>query len=101
MVEINKKLARCKRHRRVRAKVKGTPSRQRLCVYRSLNHIYAQIIDDSQGHTLVSSSTLDPEIKADLNGKSKSEKAELVGSLLAKRAISKKIEQVVFDRGGY
>lgn len=101
MTQINLKSARYRRHRRVRAKVKGTASRQRLCVYRSLNHIYAQVIDDAKGHTLVSASTLDPEIKPDLAGKSKSAEAEIVGALLAKRALGKKIKQVAFDRGGY
>ena len=93
--------ARIKRHHRVRAKVEGTISRPRLCVFRSLNHIYAQVIDDSQGHTLISASTLDPEMKDEVTGKARSAKAELVGSLVAKRALSKGIDQVVFDRGGY
>jgi large subunit ribosomal protein L18 len=66
-----------------------------------LNHVYAQIIDDSQGHTLVSTSTLDPEIKGEADGKVKSDKAKLVGSLVAKQALSKGISQIVFDRGGY
>ena len=95
------RLARYKRHARVRLKVKGTPSKPRLCVFRSLNHIYAQVIDDSQGHTLTSASTLDPEMKDGAVGKVKAAKAELVGSLVAKRALSKGINQVVFDRGGY
>ena len=81
--------------------MEGTNSRPRLCVFRSLNHIYAQIIDDSQGHTLTSASTLDPEIKAEVNGKAKTNQAELVGSLIAKRALSQGIKQVIFDRGGY
>jgi large subunit ribosomal protein L18 len=72
-----------------------------LCVFRSLNHIYAQVIDDSQGHTLVAASTLDAEIKKDLKGKSKTSRAELVGLLLAKRAADKGISQVAFDRGGF
>jgi len=72
-----------------------------LCVFRSPNHIYGQVIDDSKGHTLVSASTLDPEIKSEAAGKVKTGKAELVGSLIAKRALSKGITQVVFDRGGY
>ena len=93
--------ARQRRHARVRAKVKGTTSRPRLCVFRSLNHIYAQVIDDLQGHTLVSASTLDPEIKGEVDGKAKSARSELVGSLIAKRATDKGISQVVFDRGGY
>jgi large subunit ribosomal protein L18 len=93
--------ARYRRHRRVRLKVSGTNSRPRLCVFRSLNHIYAQVIDDSKGHTLVSASTLDPEIKGDTAGKSKTGRAEMAGSLLAQRAASKGISQVAFDRGGY
>ena len=95
------RLARNRRHRRVRAKVKGTTSRPRLCVFRSPNHIYAQVIDDSQGHTLASASTLDPEIRDEVTGKAKTGKAEIVGSLVAKQALSKGINQVVFDRGGY
>ena len=93
--------ARIRRHRRVRGKVEGTTSRPRLCVFRSLNHIYAQIIDDSRGHTLISASTLDSEIKSEAVGKVKASKAELVGSLVAKRALNEGIGQVVFDRGGY
>jgi len=93
--------ARIRRHRRVRGKVEGTTSRPRLCVFRSLNHIYAQVIDDSQGHTLTSASTLEPEIMAEVVGKAKAGKAELVGSLVARRVLSKGINQVVFDRGGY
>ena len=93
--------ARYRRHARVRAKVKGTTSRPRLCVYRSLNHIYAQVIDDSRGHTLTSASTIDPEIKGEADGKVMVGKAELVGLLVAKRALTKGINQVVFDRGGY
>jgi len=93
--------ARRNRHVRVRAKVRGRESRPRLSVFRSLNHIYAQIIDDDKGHTLVSASTVSPEIKAEMNGKSKSAHAGLVGSLVAKRALEVGITQVVFDRGGY
>jgi len=93
--------ARYRRHARVRAKVKGTTSRPRLCVYRSLSHIYAQVIDDSRGNTLVSTSTLDPAIKGEAVGKVKRDKAKLVGSLVAKQALSKGISQIVFDRGGY
>jgi large subunit ribosomal protein L18 len=101
-VDKNKKrIARYARHARVREKVKGTDKRPRLCVFRSLQHIYAQVIDDSQGNTLVSASTIDPEIKGDINGKKKMAQAELVGILLAKRAMGAGIKQVVFDRGGY
>ena len=95
------RLARQRRHIRVRAKVKGVTPRPRLCVFRSLNHIYAQVIDDSRGHTLTSASTIDSEIKSEVAGKVKAGKAELVGFLVAKRALSKGISQVVFDRGGY
>jgi len=95
------RVARVRRHRRVRAKVEGISSRPRLCVFRSLNHIYAQVIDDSQGHTLTSASTLDAEIKNAGVGTAKAARAELVGSLVAKRALSKGVNQVVFDRGGY
>ncbi len=93
--------ARQRRHARVRARVEGRPSRPRLCVFRSLNHIYAQIIDDSAGNTLISASTLDPEIKGGTAGKDKKGEAELVGSQVAKRALAQGINEVVFDRGGY
>ncbi|HEX78779.1 MAG TPA: 50S ribosomal protein L18 [Dehalococcoidia bacterium] len=93
--------ARHNRHARVRAKVRGIESRPRLSVFRSLNHIYAQIIDDDRGHTLVSASTVLSEIKSEANGKNKSTHSGLVGSLVAKRALEKGIKQVVFDRGGY
>jgi len=100
MSKASTREARYKRHRRVRLKVSGTDSRPRLCVFRSLNHIYAQVIDDSRGHTLVSASTLDAEIKNDAAGKSKTGRAEMVGVLLARRAKDKGISQVAFDRGG-
>ena len=95
------RVARYRRHARVRAKVEGTTSRPRLCVFRSLNHIYAQVVDDARRHTLTSASTLDPEIRNAADGKAKTGKSELVGSLIAKLALSKGIKQVVFDRGGY
>ena len=95
------RIARQRRHRRVRAKVEGTASRPRLCVFRSLNHIYAQVINDEQGHTLVTASTLDPETKSGANSQAKLPQAQLVGSLLAKRALDNGIKEVVFDRGGY
>ena len=101
MVKVEPRLARRKRHTRVRAKVEGTSSRPRLCVFRSLSHIYAQVIDDSLGCTLTSASTLDSEIKSEADGKKKTSKSALVGSLVAKRALSKGITQVAFDRGGY
>ena len=89
------------RHRRVRRTVKSTLSRPRLCVFRSLNHIYAQLIDDSAAHTLVSVSTLDPRLRGKTDGVGKSKKAEAVGTLLAEQALNKGIKEAVFDRGGY
>ncbi|MFC2020514.1 50S ribosomal protein L18 [Chloroflexota bacterium] len=100
MAKDSPRLARKKRHLRVRAKVKGTTSAPRLCVFRSLNHIYAQVIDDSRGHTLASASTLDEEIRGAVAGKRKVDRSELVGSLVAKRALSQGIKQIAFDRGG-
>ena len=93
--------ARIRRHRRVRAKIFGTPERPRLNVFRSLGHIYAQIIDDTVGHTLVAASTIDRELRDQVAGKSKTEAARMVGELVAKRAQALGIEKVVFDRGGY
>ena len=89
------------RHRRVRQKITGTISRPRLCVFRSLNHVYAQLIDDSRGQTLVSMGTLDSQVRSKINGMGKSKKAGIVGTLLAEKALNKGIKQVVFDRGGY
>jgi large subunit ribosomal protein L18 len=90
-----------RRHARVRASVKGTATRPRLCVFRSLNHIYAQVIDDTAGNTLVAASTLDEEVKSELDGKNKTGRSGLVGMVLAKRALAKGITQVAFDRGGF
>jgi large subunit ribosomal protein L18 len=101
MKENKSRIARQRRHERVRVKIVGTPTRPRLCVFRSLTHIYAQVIDDLKGHTLASASTLDPEIMVETDGKVKTARAELVGSLVAKRALDKGINQVAFDRGGY
>lgn len=100
MGKLNTREARYRRHHRVRQKVSGTDSRPRLCVFRSLNHIYAQVINDIQGHTLVTASTIDAEIAGSSTGKTKTGKAEMVGSLLAKRAKEKGIKQVAFDRNG-
>jgi len=93
--------ARKVRHSRVRTKLEGTASRPRLCVFRSLNHIYAQMIDDDLGNTLVSASTLDQEIKSAAKEKTKTEVAQLVGQVVAERAMERGITRVVFDRGGY
>ena len=92
MGKVDTREARYRRHNRVRQKVSGTEARPRLCVFRSLNHIYAQVIDDSRDHTLVAASSLDAEIAGNTAGKSKTGKAELVGSLLAKRAVDKMLE---------
>ena len=101
MTKSNTREARIRRHKRVRQKVDGIDSRPRLCVFRSLNHIYAQVIDDLQGQTLAAASTLDADIKKGSKGKKKTDRAELVGTLLAKRAVAKGISQVAFDRGGF
>lgn len=95
------RLARERRHLRVRKKVSGTSERPRLNVYRSLNHIYAQVIDDTIGHTIVSASTLDSEVRSKLEGLSKQAQARVVGQVLGKRALEHGIQQVIFDRGGY
>lgn len=97
----NRRVARYRRHARVRSKVQGTSSKPRLCVFRSLNHIYVQVVDDSLGNTLASASTLEPEIRNQVNSKTKTGKSGLVGELVAKRATSKGINEVCFDRGGY
>ena len=93
--------ARVRRHSRVRRRISGTAERPRLAVFRSLNHIYAQIIDDSAGHTLASATDLEAGVRARRNGKKKSEIAALVGEALAEKARGKGIASVVFDRGGF
>lgn len=98
---IDKNAVRQGRHLRTRKYIKGTAERPRLNVYRSLNHIYAQVIDDDAMHTLAAASTLDAELRASLEEKTKSEAAALVGELIARRALEKGVKQVVFDRGGY
>lgn len=97
----SKKEGRERRHKRIRKKVFGTPKRLRLSVYRSLNHIYAQIIDDLKGHTLVSASSLDKKFKDKESHKGNIETAKQVGEIMAKRAVEKGIKKVVFDRSGY
>ncbi len=99
--KIDKNQERQVRHKRVRRKISGTTERPRLCVYRSLSQIYAQIIDDTKGTTIVSASTIESDIQKLCKGKSKSEQAKIVGQEIAKRALKKKISEVVFDRGGY
>ena len=101
MAKDTRRIGRHRRHARVRTRLQGTTSRPRLCVFRSLNHIYAQVIDDSHGHTLAAASTLDPEIRSQVDGKAKMGRSELVGSLIAKRALDKGIKKIAFDRGGH
>lgn len=100
MGTVSRNHARKKRHKRVRKKVFGTAEKPRLNVFRSLNNIYAQIIDDNEGHTLVSASTIEPDLK-EYQGKLDIEASKKVGEKLAKKAQEKGIEEVVFDRGGY
>lgn len=97
--KADKNEARRKRHQRIRARLTGTEERPRLCVYRSNKHIYAQIIDDVSGNTLVAASTLEDDAKADKTWNK--DAAKVVGELIANRAKKKGIESVVFDRGGY
>jgi len=99
--KVNKNAVRLRKHVRVRKKIKGTPERPRLNVFRSLKHIYAQVIDDSTGTTLVSASTLDGALKGTLKSGGNKEAAKAVGKLVAERALEKGIKKVVFDRGGY
>jgi len=95
------RISRDRRRRRIRMKISGTPERPRLSVFRSTEQIYAQVIDDVSGNTLVSASSIDAGLKAEMDGKNKTEQATLVGKTVAERALAKGIEQVVFDRGGF
>ena len=99
--KIDKNAVRQKRHQRIRNKISGTASRPRMAVYRSLSNIYVQIIDDSIGHTLAAASTMDKDLAASLEGKTKTEAAKIVGEKAAKLALAKGIQEAVFDRGGY
>ena len=101
MAKETRAQARQRRHRRVRRNLEGTSVRPRLNVFRSLQHIYAQVINDEDGNTLVSASSLDPELREQMEGKNKTDQAKVVGKVLAERAKDQGIEQVVFDRGGY
>lgn len=94
-------LARKRRHGRVRRKVRGTSSRLRLNVYRSANHIYAQVIDDEQGRTVAAASDLEAGLVEEIKGKPKTERAAIVGKAVAERARAQGVESVVFDRGGF
>lgn len=93
--------ARKRRHERIRRHLHGTAERPRLNVFRSLEHIYVQVIDDDLGNTLVAASTQDPELREQLDGLNKSQQATRVGQLVARRALDKGLKKVVFDRGGY
>jgi large subunit ribosomal protein L18 len=101
MSKNHKELRRAKIRRRVRSKISGTAERPRLSVYRSLKHIYLQVIDDQAGETLVAASTKTAELQEHLKGKSYSERAAVVGKFIAEKAIEKGVTTVVFDRGGY
>ena len=92
---------RVKKHKRIRNRLSGTPERPRLAVFRSNNHMYAQIIDDTVGNTLVAASTLEKEVKAELEKTNNVDAAAYVGTVIAKRALEKGITTVVYDRGGY
>ncbi len=98
---IKSYIARKRRHRRIRTKISGTADRPRLNVFRSLDHIYAQVIDDVAGQTIVSASTVDKALRADVTGKTKKEQATLVGKAVAERAKAAGVSTVLFDRGGY
>lgn len=99
--KIDKNEERLRRHTRVRKKISGTAETPRLSVYRSLNHIYVQVIDDVKGVTLCSASTMEKEVKGAVKDMTKTDAAKLVGKKVAERALKKGIKAVVFDRGGY
>ena len=102
MAETNKRLSsRLKRKERVRKKVAGTSERPRLCVFRSASHIYAQVVNDQEGKTLVEASTVSPDLKGEIKHGGNVASAQKVGELVAKKALAKDIKKVVFDRGGY
>ena len=97
----SRQVVRENKHRRMRNRFSGTPERPRLAVFRSNNHMYAQIIDDTVGNTLVSASTLQKDVKAELEKTNNVDAAAYLGTVIAKRALEKGITEVVFDRGGY
>lgn len=97
----SRQLVRAKKHMKIRNRFSGTAERPRLAVFRSNNHMYAQIIDDTVGNTLVSASTLEKEIKAELEKTNNVDAAAYLGTVIARRAIEKGIKEVVFDRGGF
>lgn len=99
--KANKNANRLQRHKRVRSKITGTTQRPRLCIFRSANNIYAQIIDDTNRVTIAAASSLDAEVKGAVNHTGNKEAAKKVGEMIAKKAVEKGITEVVFDRGGY
>lgn len=101
MAKFDRNAARIRRHKRVRKHIHGTPERPRLCIYRSLTDIYAQVIDDEAGNTLVAASSIDKDLRGQMTGKTKIEQARMVGEAVAERAKKAGVTQVVFDRGGF
>ena len=101
MAKVTSQLARARRHQRIRRNLQGTAERPRLNVFRSSEHIYAQVVDDDLGNTLAAASSLDSELRGKLDGLNKTQQASRVGQLVAQRALAKGLKQVVFDRGGY
>ncbi len=101
MAKLTNRQQRVRRHHRVRSKVMGTTERPRLAVFRSLQHIYAQVIDDTTSRTLVAASTLEPELIPEVTGKPKKAQAQIIGTTIGTRARAAGIEKVVFDRGGF
>lgn len=101
MPKTNARSGRARRHRRIRSRVTGTNARPRLNVFRSNAHIYAQVIDDTMGHTLAAASTVDASLRSKMAENTKQDEAKLVGQLIAERALAAGVQQVVFDRGGY
>ncbi|MEA4922406.1 MAG: 50S ribosomal protein L18 [Eubacteriaceae bacterium] len=101
MAKENRSEKRIARHQRVRKDLHGTPERPRLCVFRSINNISVQVIDDVSGKTLVAASTLDKELKGQIENGGNKDAAKIVGEAIAKRALEKGIENVAFDRGGF
>lgn len=99
--KVDKNAKRLQRHKRVRKKIAGTTQRPRLCVFRSANNIYAQIIDDTNRVTLISASSLEADVKGAVSHTGNKEAAKMVGQMVAKKAVEKGITEVVFDRGGY
>lgn len=99
-MKLTRRESKERRHKRIRAKIKGSPERPRLAVFRSHEHIYAQVIDDTQHHTLVSASTVEPDLRTSLSSGANCEASAQIGKLIAVRSLEKGITKVVFDRGG-